>query len=201
MPFYWFSFDAAQLFCLDLDTIARLTETTNYPERRRINDISPEFSLHPDSAKKKMTWVPLDFRPPRTIHRYRRRITEYSFERLEDFSRGPAEVCIPQLQKVQPRRSVQTRRFTSDGSNQIVCSCVRPNEPSLEIMIRFVLSKLILQTRVRSHPVGLDVWFFIGPFLYFHTSCAQIAKALARLRGCAGSPDPSLVVYVISTII
>ena len=30
-------------------------------------------------------------------------------------------------------------------------------EPSHEIMALFVLRKLILQTRMRSHPVGLDV--------------------------------------------
>ena len=30
-------------------------------------------------------------------------------------------------------------------------------EPSHEIMVLFVLLKLILQTRMRSHPVGLDV--------------------------------------------
>ena len=48
---------------------------------------------------------------------------------------------------------------------------------------------------------GLDVWYFIGPFVYFHISCVRTAKALARLRGCAGSPEPSLVAYVISTII
>ena len=47
-----------------------------------------------------------------------------------------------------------------------------------------------------SHPVGLDVWFLVGPFDYFHTSCVRKAKALARLRGCAGSPEPSLVAYV-----
>ena len=29
----------------------------------------------------------------------------------------------------------------------------------------------------------------------------QTAKALVRMRGCAGSPQPSLVAYVISTII
>ena len=29
----------------------------------------------------------------------------------------------------------------------------------------------------------------------------RTAKVLARLRGCAGSPEPSLVAYVISTII
>ena len=50
------------------------------------------------------------------------------------------------------------------------------------------------------HPVGLDVWVLVRPFVYFH-SCVRTAKALARLRGCAGSPEPSLVAYVISTII
>ena len=73
-------------------------------------------------------------------------------------------------------------------------------EPSHEIMALLVLRKPI-QTRMRSHPVGLDVWFLVGPFVYFHTSCVRTAKALARLPGCAGSPEPSLVAYVISTII
>ena len=51
-----------------------------------------------------------------------------------------------------------------------------------------------------SHPVGLDVWFLVGPFVYFHTLCVWTTKALVRLRGCAGSPEPSLVAYLISTI-
>ena len=70
-----------------------------------------------------------------------------------------------------------------------------------EIMALFVLRKLILQTCMRSHPVGLDVWDLVGPFVYFHISCVRTAKALARLRRCAGSPEPSLVACVISTII
>ena len=74
-------------------------------------------------------------------------------------------------------------------------------EPANEIMVLFVLCKLILQTRLRSHPVGLDVWVLVGPFFYFHIPCARTVKALARLRGCAGSPEPLLVTYVISTII
>ena len=65
----------------------------------------------------------------------------------------------------------------------------------------FVLHKLDLQTRMCSHPVGLDVWFLVRPFVYFHTSCVWTAKALVRLHGCAGSPEPLLVTYVISTII
>ena len=65
----------------------------------------------------------------------------------------------------------------------------------------FVLRKLILQTRMFSHPVGLDVCCLVGPFVYFHTSCVRTAKALARLRKCAGSREPLLIAYVISTII
>ena len=68
-------------------------------------------------------------------------------------------------------------------------------------MALFVLRKPILQMRKRSHPVGLDVWCLVGPFIYFHNSCVRTTKALARLRGCAGSPEPSLVAYVINTII
>ena len=43
--------------------------------------------------------------------------------------------------------------------------------------------------------------FLVGPFAYFHTSCLRTEKDLARLRGCAGSPVPSLIAYVINTII
>ena len=64
-----------------------------------------------------------------------------------------------------------------------------------------VLRRLILQMCMCSHPVGLDVWFLVGPFFYFHTLCVRTAKALARLREYAGSPEPLLVAYVISTII
>ena len=68
-------------------------------------------------------------------------------------------------------------------------SKILKNEPAHEIMALFVPSKLILQTRMRSHPVGLDVWLLVWPFVYFHSSCVQTAKALARLRGYAGSPE------------
>ena len=71
------------------------------------------------------------------------------------------------------------------------------SEPCHKNMVFFVLRKLILQTHMRTHPVGLDVRFLVGPFVYFHTSCVRAAKALARLRGSAGSPEPSLVAYVI----
>ena len=91
--------------------------------------------------------------------------------------------------------------IASEPLNILLGNVWSVNEPSHEIMALFVLRKLILQTRMRSHPVGLDVWFLVGPFDYFHTSCGRTVKALARLHGCAGSPKPSPVVYVISTII
>ena len=75
------------------------------------------------------------------------------------------------------------------------------NKPSHEIMVLFVLRKLILQTCMHSHPIGLDVQFLVGPFFHCHTLCVWTAKALARLHGCAGLPEPLLVAYVISTII
>ena len=76
-----------------------------------------------------------------------------------------------------------------------------PNEPAHEIMVLLILRKLSLQTRMHSHPVELDVWFLVRPYVYFHTLCVRTAKALARLHEYAGSPKPSLVAYVISTII
>ena len=52
-------------------------------------------------------------------------------------------------------------------------------------MVLFILRKQILQTRKRSHPGRLDVWLLVWPFVYFHTSCARTAKALAKLRRLA----------------
>ena len=75
------------------------------------------------------------------------------------------------------------------------------DEPTHEILALFVLRKFILQIHMRSHPVGLDLWFLVWPFVYFHRSCVRTSKALARQCGCAGSPEPSLVAYAISTII
>ena len=51
--------------------------------------------------------------------------------------------------------------------------------------------------RMRSHPGGLDVWVLVESFVDFHTSYVRIVKSLATLRGCAGSPKPSLVACAI----
>ena len=49
-------------------------------------------------------------------------------------------------------------------------------EPANEVMVLFVLRKLILQTRMCSRPVGMDVWYLVRPFVYFHTSCVRTAN-------------------------
>ena len=88
------------------------------------------------------------------------------------------------------------------GSGKMAIEIISwPNESTHEILALFVLHKFILQICMRSHPVGLDVWFLVWPFFYFHSSCVRTVKAQARLHGCAGSPEPSLVAYTISTII
>ena len=77
------------------------------------------------------------------------------------------------------------------------------SELAHEIMALFVLSKLILQTCIRSHPVGLHVCFLVGPFVYFDTSCLQrrLWRDCADAHIRAVSSEPLLVAYVISTII
>ena len=63
------------------------------------------------------------------------------------------------------------------------------------------LRKLNLQMCMLSHPMGLHVWFLVGSFNYFHTSCVRTAKALVRLCAYAGLPESSLVAYAVSIII
>ena len=64
-------------------------------------------------------------------------------------------------------------------------------------MALITLHKLNLQTCMRSHPVGLHVWFSVRRSVYFNTLCVRTVKALI----CAVSPEPLLFAYAISTII
>ena len=82
------------------------------------------------------------------------------------------------------------------------------NESARKIMALFVLRKLILQSRMRSHPVGgggvgrgtgarmmSDFWSDPSS-----TSILYVCEQRRLWRDCAGSPGPSLVADVISTI-
>ena len=50
-----------------------------------------------------------------------------------------------------------------------------------------------------SHSEGPGIWLSVWRFLLAHCLYERAAKVLARLCGCAGSPEPSLLAYVIST--
>ena len=68
-------------------------------------------------------------------------------------------------------------------------------EPCHEIMVLFILRKLILQTQISSHPVGLDVWFLVD---LLSTSILHVCEQQRLWRDCS---DALLVACVISTII
>ena len=81
------------------------------------------------------------------------------------------------------------------------CTSSSQYESCHEIMAFFFLRKLILQMLMCSYPVGLDVWFLVRPFIYFHTLSVRTVKAPLKMSRCTGSPEPSLVAYVINAII
>ena len=56
-------------------------------------------------------------------------------------------------------------------------------EPSHEIMALFDFRKLIFQTRMRSHQVGLFVWFLVGPF--FMCANSEGSNETTRMRRLA----------------
>ena len=61
----------------------------------------------------------------------------------------------------------------------------RPIEPAHEIMALFILCKLILQTRMCSHPMGLDVWFFGRTLcLIPYFMCANSEGSGGTARAC-----------------
>ena len=109
-----------------------------------------------------------------------------------------SEIILADRKTLINRKKIKVWKW---GKTLMEAYCLNRFEQAHEIMVLFVPRTLMLQTLMCSHPVGLDVWFLVGLFVYFHTSCARTVKALARLCGCAGSPEPSLVAYAISTII
>ena len=72
-------------------------------------------------------------------------------------------------------------------------------EPSPEKTDLSVMLCEIPQMRLHSLWKGSKVRLFAWSFLYIPILREPTVKALARLRGCAGLPEPLLVAYVIST--
>ena len=82
---------------------------------------------------------------------------------------------------IRNRFNCHLSNYTSSilGKNVIPVSALF--EPAHVIMVLFVLRKLILQMRMRSHPLGLDVWFFGGTLRllsYFIVANAQACLSL-----------------------
>ena len=75
-------------------------------------------------------------------------------------SKPTAAVLCPWARHFTPRKYWQITQEAVAPSRhdwKIVDWDVKPQHKQNKL---FVLHKLILQTRMRSHPVGLDVWFF-----------------------------------------
>ena len=65
--------------------------------------------------------------------------------------------------------------------------------------LRLASHDIRLEVGLKYHMYA-DLQLFVGSFLCFHILCVQTAKTLVRLPGCAGSLEPSLCAYVISTL-
>ena len=73
-------------------------------------------------------------------------------------------------------------------------------QPALEKKVLIAFRFVVLQLRMHSPLFELHSCVFAWSFLKVPTKCLRIAKGLARLRLCTGSPEPLLVSNVISTL-
>ena len=81
-----------------------------------------------------------------------------------------------------------------------ICEFGASDEPVREKKDVMVFRFVVLQIRMHCPLFWLLTCVFALSFLKAPATCLRTAKALARLRLCAVSPDPLLVAYVISTI-
>ena len=98
---------------------------------------------------------------------------------IHSIVRSPGTAIIKgRILPLSPRGRVEKRETTKYGHTSR-----RSAQRQLHLpLVKWLFRKLILQTRMRSHPVGLDVLFLGGPFVYFYTSCVRTAKTLETLR-------------------
>ena len=67
------------------------------------------------------------------------------------------------------------------------------NEPRQANLCLRALRHDKFQLRMPSHSEEPGIWLSVWRFLLTHCLYERAAKVLARLRGCAGSPEPSLL--------
>ena len=73
-------------------------------------------------------------------------------------------------------------------------------EPTHEKMELMIFRVVVLQMHMRSPLLGYTYAAFAWSFLRVSATCLRRAKPLARLRLCAGSPEPLQVAHVMSTL-
>ena len=78
-------------------------------------------------------------------------------------------------------------------------ACPRPYEPRQANLCLRAFRHDKFQLRMSSHSDGPRIWLSVWKFLLIHCLYERAAKVLARLRGWAGSPEPSLLAQAIST--
>ena len=82
----------------------------------------------------------------------------------------------------------------------VVYMYVIPYEPRQAKNSLQKLRNMKLSPRMLSHIELPGVWFFCGGFSYKQRFYERTTNVLARLRGCAGSPEPSLFAYPIKYV-
>ena len=90
-------------------------------------------------------------------------------------------------QSLNPTISVQTVCIKT------VLNTYTPYEPRQANLCLRAFRHDKFQPRMPSHSEGPRIWLSVWRFLLIHCLYERAAKVLARLRGCAGSPEPSLL--------
>ena len=90
----------------------------------------------------------------------------------------------------------QQQQWTEDWLKRNITSLNEPRQANLCLR---AFRNDTFQLRMPSHSEEPGIWLSVWRFLLIHCLYAQATKVLARQRGCAGSPEPSLLAWAIST--
>ena len=107
-------------------------------------------------------------------------VTEYFYSCL-DLIKMKHFICFPGLVLTQ---------FVCQRFLQLIPLSSEPRQANL-CLWAFRHDKF--QLRMPSHSEGPGIWLSVSRFLLIHSLYERAAKVLARLRRCAGSPEPSLL--------
>ena len=100
-----------------------------------------------------------------------------------------------------PRCEVKICRPTDDRWNATISSPCDPLDQMSSKLHKVgpVKRICVFEHSVMTNSEGPGIWPSVWRFLLTHCLYEQVAEVLARLCGCAGSPEPSLLAQAIST--